>query len=414
MGRGSSNAGDPKYSNGRPKLLAGSNIEKGLLPVKTPPIRITLIEGLDTLWPRKNEWNALVSKDQMGTIFQTFEWHYSWWKTFGNDFKLLLLLAEKGDELIGIAPLMVDEIQILGCRQKIVKFIGTGKSDYCDFIMDRSQPAALSGILQWLFDNRKRWDVIHLSEISNASSLLKALPDFYTKCGYLTSIHELHEAPTIILGDPSFEQGLLKKKSLRRHCNFFSRTGHLELKNYKDTEKILLQLDLFFEQHVRRRASTHTPSKFLNGRNRDFCREIVRTLAPEDWLLFSVLRFNGKPIAFHFGFEYEKRFVWYTPSFDVAYLKHSPGQVLIKYLLEYAIESKLIEFDFTIGGEAFKYRFANHVRTNYAVFVFRSSLLYKLTRFIIACKIYLKRSPKIVSLGERFIGMYKKSCGKTG
>lgn len=376
--------------------------------METPPIQITLIEDFETIWSRRNDWNALVEKDQMGTIFQTFEWHYSWWKTFGNNFQLLLLLAERSGELIGIAPLMLDEIRMLGYKKRIVRFIGAGKSDYCDFIVDRSQPDALPRMLHWLFENHQRWDVIHLSEISNASVTLQALPDFFTERGCLTATHKLHEAPTIILGDPLFEQKLLKKKSLKRSYNYFSRTGHLELKNFRDTEEILFQLEAFFEQHVQRRALTHIPSKFLNDQNRDFYREMVRVLAPTDWLLFSALLFNGKPIAFHFGFEYGKRLVFYTPSFDVAYQKHSPGQVLIKLLIEYATARKLDEFDFTIGGEAYKYRFANHVRVNFAVRIFRSPLLYQVTRFMLACKRYVKRSSKVVFLGERFIGMYKK------
>ena len=366
------------------------------------PIRITVIKDMHTLLTQKNKWNALAERDRTATIFQTFEWHYSWWKTFGHDFQLLLLLAECSGELVGIAPLMLDEIRILGYKQKIVKFMGAGESDYCDFILDRSQPAALPRMFQWLFENHHRWDVIHLSEISNSSITLHALPEFFTERGYRTDTHELHKAPTIIFGDSLFEQNLLKKKSLKRHYNYFSRTGHLELKHFRDAEKILLQLDSFFVQHVQRRALTHIPSKFLNNQHRDFYREMVRGLAPTNWLLFSTLLFNGKPIAFHLGFEYGKRFIWYTPSFDVAYFKRSPGQVLIKYLLEYAIAHKLNEFDFSIGDEAYKYRFANHIRINSAVRVFRSPLLYHATCIILSLKRIVKRLIKKASLRKKF------------
>src|SRR5437868_1220594 len=82
---------------------------------------------------------------------------------------------------------------------------------------------------------------------------------------------------------------------------------------------------------------------------------------------FSVLRLEGEPIAFHFGFEYNRRFIWYKPSFSAAHARLSPGEVLIKYLLEDVIDRGLEEFDFGVGEEAFKYRFANHVKHNHRI-----------------------------------------------
>jgi CelD/BcsL family acetyltransferase involved in cellulose biosynthesis len=38
--------------------------------------------------------------------------------------------------------------------------------------------------------------------------------------------------------------------------------------------------------------------------------------------------------------------------------------MLIRKLLEYAHEARLLEFDFTTGGEMYKKRFANLIRTN--------------------------------------------------
>ena len=78
-------------------------------------------------------------------------------------------------------------------------------------------------------------------------------------------------------------------------------------------------------------------------------------------------------IAFHFGFLYNKKFLWYKPSFDVRLAKHSPGEVLLKELLEYAYARGCEEFDFSIGEEPFKKRFANILRKNYSYKIFKSS-----------------------------------------
>ena len=378
-----------------------------LYQLKARPIRITLVDDLEALWLRKTEWNALVERSETSTVFQTFEWHASWWKVFGVEARPLVLLAEAAGELVGIAPLMVTEQRVLGQKRQGVEFIGAGSSDYCDFILDPTRPEVLPLMLAWMLESRHHWDLLHLSEIPNTSSTLSALSGFFNEHRYPTDTRMLYEAPTYVFGDPARDQQLVKKKSLRRHYNYFHRNGQLEFRHCVSTEEIMSYLDLFFDQHIQRRAQTDTPSLFLDERQRAFYRELVRALAPTGWLLFSVVLFNQTPIAFHFGFEYGNRIIWYKPAFNVDYAKHSPGEVLIKYLLEYALERQVVEFDFTIGEEAFKYRFANHTRLNYAVRVFRHLTLFHANRFWLDVKTLVKRSPALARWGRSALSFFQ-------
>ena len=131
-------------------------------------------------------------------------------------------------------------------------------------------------------------------------------------------------------------------------------------------------LEAFFEQHIARRAITAQPSLFQDPREKAFYRALVRELFPRGWLRFAVVQFNEEPIASHFGFEFGGRFLWYKPSFEPRLVKRSPGEVLLRFLLGYAIDQKLAEFDFTVGDEDFKYRFANEVRFNQRLQVWTS------------------------------------------
>jgi CelD/BcsL family acetyltransferase involved in cellulose biosynthesis len=106
-----------------------------------------------------------------------------------------------------------------------------------------------------------------------------------------------------------------------------------------------------------------------------------------------VVLFNGAPLAFHFGFEYRRGFIWYKPTFDIQFASRSPGEVLIKFLLEDAIKKNLEEFDFTVGSESFKYRFANRIRSNSRVIAFRSTVDYWKHRARCMLKEALKRNP---------------------
>jgi CelD/BcsL family acetyltransferase involved in cellulose biosynthesis len=133
-------------------------------------------------------------------------------------------------------------------------------------------------------------------------------------------------------------------------------------------------MDRFFAQHISRWAGSATPSLFLDERNQAFYRELVRAMSHCGWLVLSVVELDDRPLAMHCGFDYGGRFLWYKPSFDVEHAKHSPGLVLLRYLIGYAIEHQLEEFDFSIGDEPFKFRFANRVRTTVQVRIYKDPL----------------------------------------
>ena len=60
---------------------------------------------------------------------------------------------------------------------------------------------------------------------------------------------------------------------------------------------------------------------------------------------------------------YNRSFLWYKPTFDITLAKHSPGEVLLRQLLLRAIDEEADYFDFGLGDEAFKNRFASSTPT---------------------------------------------------
>lgn len=294
-------------------------------------------------------------------MFQTYEWHEAWWRSFATTEKLHVLVAVHAGEVVGIAPMVSHGGEL--------RFIGTANhsSDYAQFLA--ATPAALEALLAWIAHNAWRWRHIDLYNVPSHSPQLEEI-------NRVLAMHELPfdsapliDCPTRILGDPEEDRAATNKKSLKRHFNHFSKSGTLEFRHVEDRAEIAAHLDNFFAQHIARRALTADPSQFLREEQQRFYRALAETM-PMEWLRFAVVTHDGKPIAYHFGFEFGNRFIWYKPAFEAALAKTSPGEVLLKFLLEYAIGKKLSEFDFTVGSEPFKYRFANLVRTNHRVRLF--------------------------------------------
>lgn len=91
---------------------------------------------LETAWKDSLE-------GQNHTIFSTWEWLSTWWKHFGEDKRLLLLLAKNEDRIIGIAPLMYTVSTMFGLRRGKIAFIGTPDSDYNNFIITEKRKKPL-------------------------------------------------------------------------------------------------------------------------------------------------------------------------------------------------------------------------------------------------------------------------------
>jgi CelD/BcsL family acetyltransferase involved in cellulose biosynthesis len=336
-------------------------------------VELTVITEWSALARWRDRWDALAAASPTRSIFQTFEWHDAWWRSFGSQYAgLRVLLAHEGERLLGVAPLMIERRRVNLVTERVLCFIGTPNrsSDYADFIAAAGHgEAAVAAFAGWIRSSGD-WTLLDLLHVPGHSPHLAVARRALAPLGRLDEYVQ-YDAPARLLGtDPKSDAEAVNKKSLKRHFNALKKSGEVEFVHLgADAEE---HLELFYQQHNGRRALAGGEGLlFDQPAQREFYRSLARALAPLDRLRFAVVRLNGKPLAFHFGFEYDGVFTWYKPSFDAAEAHRSPGEVLIKYLLEYCIARGVKEFDFTVGDEAFKYRFANEIRKVNRLRVFR-------------------------------------------
>ncbi len=335
-------------------------------------MRVELISNSTQLPLRKKEWNDLALRSATSTPFQTYEWFISWWSVFGNGNTLFLLLVYQENRLIGLAPFMI----VHGRKKKDLRFISDTNADYCDFIVEEhNKKEFLVTIIDYLASKRSSWKSICLRNIPQHSRtpfiLQELLPRHslfptasLTPCPVL-QLHREHPAPP-----------WQASKTLRRHVNFFNKSGELSFQIFTSADEALQIIDSFFEQHISRWISVQKASLFLDQKYRDFYKELLIQAMPAGWIFFSCLRFNEQPIAFHFGFDYNSKVIWYKPSFDISFRNRSPGKVLLKFLIEYCIQNQKEELDFTLGDEPFKRHYTNHIRFNSTIHIFDTKWSY--------------------------------------
>ncbi|MBM0106200.1 GNAT family N-acetyltransferase [Steroidobacter sp. S1-65] len=337
----------------------------------TGRISIQLIERRADIPLTAAAWNAVVARNETNSIFQTYEWFDAWWQTFGAAHQLFFLLLRADNRIIGFAALMLRRRLLGGTR---LEFVGTGNADYQDVVvLPGHKGAAMIAICDFLHAHAGRWRSAWLCNVPTQSSTLN----------YLRSLgagHELYLVDEAVLRCPSLQlqseqheaERLLKKYSMKRPLNWFAARGEVQFRHLSSPAEIQRQLPVFFDQHARRYRAAGRASLFESASQRAFYTKLASTMQTSGWLLFSVVEFNGQPIAFHFGFDYSGSITWYKPSFEVRYAEHSPGLLLTRKLIEDGIARARREVDFTIGDEPFKDRFANMSRFNETLRVYHS------------------------------------------
>jgi CelD/BcsL family acetyltransferase involved in cellulose biosynthesis len=360
-------------------------------------IRTEVLTHFSQVEELASEWDRLWNANPRREIFGRFAWARAWWQAYGGCHSVCAPAVFRGDRLLGILPLVV--------REGTLRFLGAPYADYSDLLCDPDADVqVLESALAALCSLKSAWDRCVLENVPEKSYLVTRLPELSATLRCRTRLAFSAPCPSVVLDGNRDEilRSILSKSSLRRHHNALRRIGTLGFRHIVDREEIRLHLPTFFQQHIARRAMAGSESLFSQEKARTFFHALPDQLDPRTELRFSVLEVNGTPIAYHLGFELQRKFIWYVPTFDINLWKCSPGEVLIKSLFEYIASRDIREFDFTRGGEGFKERFANSVKKNFALHLYpprprgRAIQLYHIAKE--QTKVQFEKTPRLLSL----------------
>ena len=312
-----------------------------------------------------HDWDELLERSRFDTVFLRSPFLHAALKGYGEGCDVITVRVFASDKVLIGAALFLQH----GHHGEL---LGTGPSDYLDLPVDASLSVETASSIQRrmieeLFHQSptiKSLALNHLIEGRGTPAVLKSgLPGLY-----LTTLRTM-PAPTI---EKQTIVELANKSSIRRPDNRLARMGKVTCEHFIRAEEILPRLEPFFEQHVARWNGTDSPSMFNDPVHRKFYRQLTEELSSTGWLRYTEIRLDDTLAAAHYGFCQGGRFIWYKPTYNPAMAELSPGIVLIRRLLLLALEEGVKEFDFTIGDEEFKSRYATHERTVHDLHLTRS------------------------------------------
>ena len=331
----------------------------------TASLSCTVITDFAELEALAPEWQRLYeTSSPPGGVFQSWGWARAYWTTHGHHLTLVTPVVFADGRVVGILPLAM--------HGRTLRLLGTPYTDYNGLLSEPERAGVVAAAAaDALIDARLPWAECVLDGIPEASPLVRDAPLLPAHLRARQQVVLGSGCPVAVDDGRGLFDRLSPKESLHRHEKRLARHGTLEFRHIEGRSEILARLDEFIRLQVTRQAAMGTRSALADPLARRMLEALVEQLDPANDLRFAVLEVGGRAVAYHLGFEHAGRFIYYMPAFDMEFRNDSPGEVMLRRLLRYAHERQLREFDFTIGDEPYKKRFATHERRTFSVYVYR-------------------------------------------
>lgn len=318
----------------------------------------TTADVFDTL---RGDWNTLLGRSRINTIFNTIQWHENWWMAYAPG-ELWVHVIRDADKVVGIAPFF---IEVASDDKKVVRCIGSEDvTDYLDLIVDADyEDRVYVALADYFVENADQYDVIDLVNIVENSPTKTLLVENLQNHQFEVDVTEHEVCPVIALPDTwdAYLEGLDKKQRHEvrrklRHAEGQKRMGGLDWYIVTDEHDLDKEIDQFIELMA---ASHPEKREFLqNDAHVRFFKIMVPAMMDAGWLQLNFLVINDTDyVATYLNFDYNNQILVYNSGLDPnAYSRLSPGIILLSYNIQHAIDAGRERFDFLRGDETYKYR----------------------------------------------------------
>jgi CelD/BcsL family acetyltransferase involved in cellulose biosynthesis len=293
-------------------------------------------------------WTEAKHNLRWNSIFVLPSWLQVWWQTFGPGAELYLRAVRRGEEIIGIAPLLI--------REETASIIGS--ADVCDYLDFIVAPGAERDFFSELLDDLKQKDVAHLElrPLRPDSTVLTDLVAIAQNRKYEVLCHE--EGVSVELDLPStwdeYLAALAKKQrhEVKRKLRRLWEVGDVSYRCVEVSQGVGDFMDTFLKLFS---LSREEKANFMTARMESFFRSLAEAMAEIGLLRFGILELNALSVAMIMRFDYNDVVYLYNSAYDPNYSYLSVGLLSKVLCIKESIQSGRKKWDFLKGGEPYKY-----------------------------------------------------------
>jgi CelD/BcsL family acetyltransferase involved in cellulose biosynthesis len=344
-------------------------------------------------------WEATQADAVTTSVFGGFDWQHLWWRTYGEgkkdkrDKQLKLLVATEGDAVVGLLALHIQTVPILRVPVRLLRFVGTGGDTYPDDlgpVLARGHEAATARALADAAVRLPGWDVLLLTDLDPACPFTKAI-ETAARAGRLDVLTGQAERIAYIDLPATFEAWLqtlhgdrrYRIRKIRKKANAAHPTRFFV---FDDPATLDQGIDKLIALHHKRWKSIGQAHAFATPEYVEFHRAVMAACLRKNRLRLYALELGGQVVAMYYFYKFRDRVYLMQSGFDPDFSDVKPGQVLLGYIIESAINEGHKVLDFLKGDHRYKEELAGGERETLYVTGFRltpGALVYRLRRHIL-------------------------------
>jgi CelD/BcsL family acetyltransferase involved in cellulose biosynthesis len=319
---------------------------------------MSVISELGDLEELESDWRRLA--ESRGNAFLTPEWFRCWLEHYGGGGSPFIpVVRDAGGGLTGLLPLVIAG----SGHPRICRIAGANIGDRFHPVSrpgDEEEVAAAAG--EALGSTARPWSILALDHAEVQTSWVDTLAR--STGARLRALARRPDAlPMIDLSGHESWDGYLASRSsnLRQQVRRFRRRAakehSLRLRRTEHLDQLTSDMDSFFALHDLRRE-VQGGSSLHTERARSFHLRFAASCLERGWLRLWFLELDERPVAALYGWRLGARYSYYNSGFDPSWSSTRPGLLLLAAVIESALEEGAAEFDFLLGDEDYKLRFA--------------------------------------------------------
>ncbi|MFC2002576.1 GNAT family N-acetyltransferase [Chloroflexota bacterium] len=271
-----------------------------------------------------------------------------WWRVFGSGAELYLGVVRQGEEIIGIAPLLV--------RDKTASILGS--ADVCDYLDFIVIPGRERDFFAVLLDDLVQKGINHLDlrSLRPDSTVPTELVPLARDREYDVCCNP--EDVSLELDLPSTWEEYLatlvpkQRHEVKRKLRRLGEEGDLGYRSVEDKASIRDILVTFLKLFTESREEKAT---FMTASMESFFSLMADTMSEARLLRIGILELDARPTAMVMSFDYHDCVYLYNSGYDPQYRSLSVGLLSKVLCIKESIQRGRKRFDFMKGGESYKY-----------------------------------------------------------
>ena len=325
-------------------------------------LTLTTHNSFKSLAPLSTQWDELLAVSVTDSPFLKFDFLSAWWAHKGGgewsaDSELVIITAQRENELIGIAPFFIAPL----ADGKHVLY-NLGAVEICDLLDVIVRPddhdEFVSAVLPHLLANYPKIDDIRLYNLPIDSPTITSFGQGLTKAKWAHTYEKYQPSPTIHLPN-DFETYLAsidkkQRHEIKRKIRRAEESGR-SVRWYfvEDSNALPNAVNSFFQLM----AGDASKESFLSSVMRTQMETIIQTAHNGGYLKFAFLEADGEIAASYLMFDYKNKLWVYNSGYNRKFNDLSVGWVLLGYLIDWSCQNQRTEFDFMRGDEDYKFKF---------------------------------------------------------